>query len=197
MKERLLLTAMLAFALATPAQEAGTPSNESKAEPQQSAAASADSPLVAAAKKAKGGKIKAGIVVTNLNLKTIKGEGGGVVTLGNPADPNAPAYTPEPNAVPGGGRSKEDWQNQISSARGAVANAESLIVTLRGKAAKLENDFYAWDDPAYRDGVLKPAWDQAVADLEAARQALETAKQRIVDLEEEARKAGTPPGWLR
>jgi hypothetical protein len=149
---------------------------------------------VAAARKAKGGKIQAGVVVTNDNIKQFKGSGGSV-TYAAPSDPNAPAYNPAESQ--GAAGTQEQWQQRMSSARGAVSNAESRITALQSKVNKLESDFYAWDDPAYRDGVIKPAWDQALADLEGAKQGLEGAKQRLADLEEEARKAGVPPGWLR
>jgi hypothetical protein len=33
--------------------------------------------------------------------------------------------------------------------------------------------------------------------LEAARRAVERARQALVDLEDEARGAGAPPGWIR
>ena len=199
---KILLALASVFVLASPAQPQENPAPAAPPPAQAPAAAPAkpaaapDSPLVAAAKKAKGGRIKPGTMITNENMKAVKGAGG-VLTFASPADPNAPAYTPESGAAAAAGRTEEDWRKLVSSAHGAVANAESLIAALRSKTAKLENDFYSWDDPAYRDGVIKPAWDQAQADLEAAKQSLETAKQRITDLEEEARKAGTPPGWLR
>jgi hypothetical protein len=206
MNRAFTLAALLAFAALATAQETPAPAPQEPAQtplaaaakpaPAKPAAGTADSPLVAAAKKAKGGKIQTGTVITNENMKGVKGVGGSV-TYANPSDPNAPAYTPEGGAAPGAGRTQEDWKSMISSARGAVANLESRIATLQSQVNKLAADFYAWDDPAYRDGVIKPAWDQALANLEQAKDALPGAKQRIADIEEEARKAGVPPGWLR
>ena len=207
MKRALTFIALLAFAALLTAQTTPAPAPQepapadAAAKPAKPAAAkpapaTADSPLVAAAKKAKGGKVQSGTVITNDNMKGVKGPGGSV-TYANPGDPNAPAYTPEGGAAPGAGRTEADWKSMMSSARGAVANLESRIVSLQSQANKLANDFYAWDDPAYRDGVIKPAWDQALAALEQAKDSLPDAKQRIADIEEEARKAGVPPGWLR
>jgi hypothetical protein len=206
MKRTFTLFALLAFSALVSAQETPAPARQEPAKTPAAAAvkpatakpapATADSPLVAAAKKAKGGKVQAGTVITNDNMKGVKGPGGSV-TYANPGDPNAPAYTPDEGAAPGGGRTREDWKSLISSARGAVSNLESRIASLQSQANKLANDFYAWDDPAYRDSVIKPAWDQALASLEEAKNALPDAKQRVADIEEEARKAGVPPGWLR
>jgi|GEM_PF-1167376 hypothetical protein len=204
---------LLALALAAPARQDAPPQEqpqqesqqetkqEAKPAPKQPAAKSGetvppDSPLVAAAKRAKGGKIQPGLVITNENVRKIKGVGGSV-TYGVPADPNAPPYDPTLGTPPGSDRGKEDWQQLIGSARSAVAASESRIDSLQSEVSKLQNDFYAWDDPAYRDGVIKPALDQALADLEAEKQALSAARQRVLDIEEEARKAGAHPGWLR
>ena len=164
--------------------------------PAHDPSAPADSPLVAAAKRAKGGKIKAGTVITNANMKQIKGAGGSL-NFALPSSTPTPEYQPEDDAIPGAGRTKEDWQKLMAGARAAVTSAEESIAALQSKEARLAGDFYAWDDPAYRDGVIKPAWDQARADLEAAKQSLISAKQRLADLEEEARKSGALPGWLR
>lgn len=202
----LMLT--LGAAAPVPAQEETPPpaekKKERKADPRKDApvpvkpttAEASDSPLVAAAKRAKGGKIKPGLTVTNDNLKDIKGVGGSVV-YAKPADPGAPAYNPDASDADASGRSKADWQALVAEARRQVASLEASVSDLQSTVAKLESDYYAWDDPAYRDGVIKPALDQARADLQAARQALPAARQRISDLEEEARKSGTPPGWLR
>jgi predicted nucleic acid-binding Zn-ribbon protein len=39
--------------------------------------------------------------------------------------------------------------------------------------------------------------DKALAELERVRTELEDQEQRVTDLEDEARRAGVPPGWLR
>ena len=201
MNRALVLFNFIVFASLLAGQEpAAGPAAQKPVEPSTASAspspAPPDSPLVAAAKRAKGGKIKPGTVISNENMKQFKGAGGSV-TYANPADPGAPAYQPETAKAVGAERTREDWQKLMGGAREAIKAAEERVAEIRSREAKLANDFYAWDDPAYRDGVIKPAWDQARADLEAAKQSLETAKQRIVDLEEEARKSGALPGWLR
>jgi hypothetical protein len=61
----------------------------------------------------------------------------------------------------------------------------------------MEADFYSWDDGAYRDGVIKPAWDKAREDLATARRELPLAERTLDDLPDRARRAGALPGWLR
>jgi len=89
------------------------------------------------------------------------------------------------------------WQQRYQEARAQVAFWEAEALRLDGERARLENQFYAMDDPAYRDGVVKPAWDKAIADLRAARASLEAARRGPDEVLEEARKAGALPGWFR
>ena len=44
-----------------------------------------------------------------------------------------------------------------------------------------------------RDRELREAMDS----LDATRSAADTARKALADLEEEARRAGVPPGWVR
>ena len=81
--------------------------------------------------------------------------------------------------------------------RQKVDSSEADVKRLEEETRRLENDFFAWSDGAYRDGVIKPAWDRSKAELRSARESLDAANQSVADLEEEARKAGAPPGWLR
>lgn len=95
------------------------------------------------------------------------------------------------------GRSEAEWRARVAHARALVVDAEKRVSALDTKAKQLENDFYAQSDGFRRDGVIKPAWDQARDDLAKARLELDAARKAIEDLEEEARRANAPPGWLR
>ncbi len=95
------------------------------------------------------------------------------------------------------GRSEADWRARMNHARALVADGERRVADLDTKAKQLENDFYAQSDGFRRDGVIKPAWDQARDDLAKARIELDAARKSLDDLQEEARRSNTPPGWLR
>ena len=106
------------------------------------------------------------------------------------AEARAAAPTPAPTYdVPRdlNGRSEAEWR----------VDAERRVTELDLKSKQLENDFYAQSDGYRRDGVIKPAWDKAREDLVKARADLEAARKAADDLQEEARRAGAPPGWLR
>ena len=89
------------------------------------------------------------------------------------------------------------WRAAARNARERVETLKLRIAQFEGEEAKLQSDFYAWDDGQYRDGVIKPAWDRKKAELEEARKGLAEAEKELADLPEKARKAGALPGWLR
>lgn len=95
------------------------------------------------------------------------------------------------------GRTEKDWRDRAAALREGVLSAQSALDGANEEARRLENDFYAWSDGNYRERVIRPAWDQAKERAKALAEELERAKSAVSDLEEEARKSGTPPGWLR
>ncbi len=97
----------------------------------------------------------------------------------------------------GKGRSEEEWRGIAAANRAQIEKADGEVKRLDLETKRLENDFYAWSDGNYRERVIRPNWDQARESLTKARADLDSARARRADLEEEARKAGTPPGWLR
>ncbi len=92
---------------------------------------------------------------------------------------------------------KTFWQERYKAALVRVAQLEAEIKRLSTEAARLETSFYATDDPAQRDGVIKPAWDKTLADLRAAQVDLEEARQEPDKVLDQARRAGAEPGWFR
>jgi hypothetical protein len=78
-----------------------------------------------------------------------------------------------------------------------VTELRAAIIRLENDTRKMEADFYSWDDGAYRDGVIKPAWDKAREDLATARRELPLAERALDDLPDRARRAGALPGWVR
>jgi len=67
---------------------------------------------------------------------------------------------------------------------------------LQSRINQLTSDFVGRDDPAQR-AVLARDKQKAIDELNRLKQAIVNDKKAISDLEEEARRAGVPPGWLR
>ena len=95
------------------------------------------------------------------------------------------------------GRNEDWWRQTMKTADGRISSLEERIATLDTEIAGLRNAFSSMDDPAYRDGVIKPKWDNAVQQQEKAREDLAAAKISKEALLEDARRSGALPGWLR
>ena len=144
-------------------------------------------------------------VITNESLKkpsvtptASKAKQGGTMTV-------LPAGTPGSSygkvAVPvvrdQKGRTEEEWRQLVAQNRRRQERADTEVKRLELETRRLENDFYAWSDGNYRDRVIRPNWEQAREDLKKARVELDAASAAHTDLEEDARRSGAPPGWLR
>ncbi len=144
---------------------------------------------------------KSSVSITNQNLITDPSKGR--LTTASPRTPVAPAPVAPARTGPllSGPASTEageaEWRERMRSARKRVEELKEHVPQLEAESRKLENDFYAWDDGQYRDGVIKPAWDKKKGELEAAKKQLAEAEKELAELPEKARKAGALPGWLR
>ena len=67
---------------------------------------------------------------------------------------------------------------------------------LQSRINQLTTDFVGRDDPAQR-AVLARDKQKSIDELNRLKLAIVNDKKAISDLEEEARSAGVPPGWLR
>jgi hypothetical protein len=113
-----------------------------------------------------------------------------------PASASTRAQT-EPAAGEPAEGGAEFWRGEARRLRERVSAIKETIARLEAETKKLETDFYSWDDGAYRDRVIKPAWDKAREDLATARKDLPVAEKELEDLPDRARRAGALPGWLR
>jgi len=92
---------------------------------------------------------------------------------------------------------RQYWRRRYEQQLELVASIEEQIAILDREIPGMWRDFYAWDDPAYRDGVIKVQLDAALARSERLKQQLEVEREQIKKIKTEARKAGAEPGWFR
>jgi hypothetical protein len=129
-------------------------------------------------------------------------------------DQVAAVATPAPDsasAAPGGVPAKDDqaskgdatgkrdekyWRDLLAKAKKKVADSQVLVEALQSRINALTTDFVNRDDPAQR-AVIATDRDRAVAELENFRKAIVDGAKAVADIEEDARRAGVPPGWLR
>jgi hypothetical protein len=88
------------------------------------------------------------------------------------------------------------WKNRINQVREEQRRNEMFAEALQTRINALSTDFVNRDDPFQRAKIGEDR-DKAIAELARVKGDLDRAKKQIEDIEEEARKAGVPPGWLR
>ena len=117
---------------------------------------------------------------------------------GSPAAPTDESKEGEKPADPGADKDKEEasWRKRISEARENLRRNEVFAEALQTRINALSTDFVNRDDPYQRAKVGEDR-DKALAELARVKAEVELSKKQIEAIEEEARKAGVPPGWLR
>ena len=91
---------------------------------------------------------------------------------------------------------EDEWRARMTTVREAQARAELMASALQNRADGLWAQFTAMDDPARRS-VVERQRTEAIGELERTRAEGERLDRQIRDIQEEARRAGVPPGWLR
>jgi hypothetical protein len=101
-----------------------------------------------------------------------------------------------PKAEEDGGKGESYWHGRITDAREELRRNESFAEALESRINGLTADFAARDDPSQRAKIGDDR-QKALAEQARVKEEIEAAKTRIAAIEEEARQAGAPPGWLR
>jgi hypothetical protein len=88
------------------------------------------------------------------------------------------------------------WHKRISTVRDELRRNEMFVDAMQTKINSLSADFAARDDP-YQRAKIGEERTRAIAAMDQAKTEIEEQKKKIADIEDEARRAGVPPGWLR
>jgi hypothetical protein len=88
------------------------------------------------------------------------------------------------------------WRQRIESERAFLVRARILVDALQSRINGLTNDVAARDDPAQR-ALLASARQDALVELDRMKQEIVEHEKAILDIQEEARRAGIPAGWVR
>lgn len=111
------------------------------------------------------------------------------------AAPGAPGDKPVDEATQRE-QDEQAWRQKMADAKLTLERSQMYADALQSKINALWADFTARDDPAQR-AQIELERKRALAEQERVKGDIETQKKAISDLEEEARKAGVPPGWVR
>jgi len=88
------------------------------------------------------------------------------------------------------------WKKRREGIETALERAKSFAEALQSRINGLTADFSARDDPAQRQRVANDR-QKALTELDRVKKEIADHTKALADLQEEARKAGVPPGWLR
>lgn len=95
-------------------------------------------------------------------------------------------------------RDEATWRQRAEAARMRITEAQAVVAQGEQRLAGLRNDV-APDDPMnpFRQQTRETEIKAEAERLEEARAQVALARQALSDLEDEARRAAIPPGWLR
>jgi hypothetical protein len=88
------------------------------------------------------------------------------------------------------------WRQRIQGARDSLQRSQMFAEALQSRINGLTADFTARDDPAQR-AVVANDRQKALAELDRVKNDIVQQTKAIAGIQEEARRAGVPPGWLR
>jgi hypothetical protein len=109
------------------------------------------------------------------------------------ASPAKPGETAKPAEDP---KQQEYWVNRINTARAQMQRTQMFAESLQSRINALLTDFVNRDDPAQR-AKIEGERKAALAELEKLKKELDEQNKAIAAIQEEARRAGVPAGWLR
>ena len=88
------------------------------------------------------------------------------------------------------------WAGRVKDLQTQLDRDQTFADALQTKINALTTDFVNRDDAAQRAQIARDK-QKALDELARLQQAIQNDKKASADLEEEARRAGVPPGWLR
>jgi hypothetical protein len=88
------------------------------------------------------------------------------------------------------------WSRRLKDLQTGLDRDQSYSAALQSQINGLTTEFTARADPAQR-AVIERNRQKALAELDRLKDAIVKDKKAIEDFNDEARRAGVPPGWLR
>ena len=161
-----------------------------------------DSALVKAAKKEKERreKVEAKKTLTNQDIEEIRKKQLGIETTAVPTGESAgedtkTEKTEKKEKDPT--QTEEYWRARKEETDQQLQDAQARVQELQSEINSLTTAFYAESDGVAQRPLIESERIERIKELEQAKQDLENARQQSEGLEDEARKAGALPGWVR
>jgi len=110
---------------------------------------------------------------------------------------NAPPAQPSGGADPADAPPTEEaWTKRMAAAREALSRSRMFADALQSRINALTTDYVNRDDPAQRDSIGADR-QKAVAELDRVKREVVEQEKAITAIQDEARRAGVPAGWVR
>lgn len=88
------------------------------------------------------------------------------------------------------------WSDRMKALQSQADRDQTYLDAVQTKINALTTDFVNRDDPAQKAAIERER-QRNLGELDKLKKAVVDDKKAIADLEDEARRAGVPPGWLR
>ena len=150
---------------------------------------------------------KATKVITNANLganevnlpprsmPSFAGSSNATPSNTSPGAPTIPGGKVE-NAPAAGGKDQAFWQGRLKTALDDLNRTQMFADSLQTRINSLRTDFVNRDNRVEREKIQQDL-NASLAELERLNKEINEKRQAVAAVEEDARKAGVPPGWLR
>ncbi len=144
-------------------------------------------------------------VLTNRDLGAVpQAPAPSASTAASSAAPGAPAAgappptadQPDKPADRGPAKDQAYWAKRMKDLKDKLDRDQILAAALQSRVNALTADFSSHDDPVQRAAIGQDR-QNALDEFNRMQKTMADDKKAIADLEEEARRAGVPPGWLR
>ncbi len=115
-----------------------------------------------------------------------------------PADGKAADKDKEKDKDKDSGAKKDQayWGGRMKAALEAIDRDTTLADAMQSRINALTTEFVNRDDPAQRSRIEGDR-QKALGELDRLKKQITADRKAVTEIEEEARRAGVPPGWLR
>jgi hypothetical protein len=113
----------------------------------------------------------------------------------SPGSPTIPGGQAGP-APAAGGKDQAFWQGRLKTALDDLNRTQMFADSLQTKINSLRTDFVNRDNRVEREKIQQDL-NTSLAELERLNKEINEKRKAVAAVEEEARKAGVPPGWMR
>lgn len=141
-------------------------------------------------------------VVTNKDLRSVPGPDPSATTAGTAPDGSGTTPAPAEPAADAEKKAEEPakdqayWSGRMKNLQTQLARNETFVVALQARINALANEYTNQGDGVQQQAIAAER-QKTLDELNRLTKEIDANKKAIANVQEEARRAGVPPGWLR